>query len=470
MTQDALPYSKYLFSILSMLLLLVFSLSSSAATITQFNVHNLDGQTQITFDLSGPVKPKIFSLNNPTRLVVDLPNTKQSIALNAIAGNNSPLTKIRQGARPNTTLRVVFDLSNQVKYSSKTISENNQHQIILTLRPIATKPTTNIPEHVKTPPKPTPPVVPAPIPKEEATPPAADNPPPPQAISTHKPTEQRDIIVAIDAGHGGKDHGAKGQNGTKEKVITLEIARRLAKLINAEQGMRAYLTRDNDTFISLRNRIKRARKQKADMFISIHADAFQDQRARGSSVFVLSERGASSEAAKLIADKENAADLVGGVSLDDKDDLLASVLVDLSQNASLEASYEVANTILSGLKRIGRVHKKKVESAGFVVLKSPDIPSVLVETAFITNPDEERKLRSPSHQNKLARAILTGIRSYFRSNPLPFAASIPQQYIVKSGDSLSRIAQRYKVSMAALKKANNLRSNTILIGQKLQIP
>ncbi len=471
MTQDILSHSKYLFSTFVMLLLLIFPLISNAGTITQFSVRNIDAQTQITFDLSHPVTPQIFSLNNPIRLVIDLPNTKQSIALNAAADKNSPLIKIRQAGRPNKALRVVFDLANQVKYHSKATSENNHHQIILTLSPLVEKPITNAPDPIKTPTKPTPPAATQPpTPKEETTPPAADNTPPPQAISTHKPTEQRDIIVAIDAGHGGRDHGAKGRNGTKEKVITLEIARRLAKLIDAEQGMRAYLTRDNDTFISLRSRIKRARKQKADMFISIHADAFQDQRARGSSVFVLSERGASSEAAKLIADKENAADLVGGVSLDDKDDLLASVLVDLSQNASLEASYEVASTILSGLKRIGRVHKKKVESAGFVVLKSPDIPSVLVETAFITNPDEERKLRSASHQNKLARAILTGIRSYFRSNPLPFSAPIPQQYVVKSGDSLSRIAQRYKVSMAALKKANNLRSSKILIGQKLQIP
>jgi N-acetylmuramoyl-L-alanine amidase len=282
---------------------------------------------------------------------------------------------------------------------------------------------------------------------------------------------KRDIVIAIDAGHGGKDTGAIGPRGSKEKHIVLSIARRLAKLVNAEPGMRAYLTRDSDKFIALRQRIELARHKKADMFISIHADAFRDQRAKGASVFVLSKRGASSVAAQWLADKENAADLVGGITLEDKDELLASVLLDLSQTASLEASLEVADTVLSGLKRVGHVHKKHVESAAFVVLKSPDIPSVLVETAFISNPDEERKLNSNSHQTKLARAIMSGIRNYFERNPpLDTQQHSPQQHIVSRGDTLSTIAQRYQISLAKLKSNNDLDNNRLLVGDILLIP
>jgi N-acetylmuramoyl-L-alanine amidase len=280
---------------------------------------------------------------------------------------------------------------------------------------------------------------------------------------------RRDIIIAIDPGHGGQDSGALGKHGTKEKDIVLAVSKRLANIVNAEPGMRAYLTRDTDVFITLRQRIKRARENKADMFISIHADAFKDAKAKGASVFVLSQRGASSEAAQMMADKENAADLAGGISLEDKDDMLASVLLDLSQTASLEASLEVANTVLAGLKRVGNVHKKHVESAAFVVLKSPDIPSILVETAFVSNPDEERKLNTPSHQDKIARAILSGISNYFQRNPLPGSGS-PQQHIVSSGDTLSMIAQRYQISMLELKTSNNLNRSHINVGDVLIIP
>jgi N-acetylmuramoyl-L-alanine amidase len=288
-------------------------------------------------------------------------------------------------------------------------------------------------------------------------------------VKTSKVLPRRDIIIAIDPGHGGQDPGAIGPRGTKEKDIVLSVAKRLARLVDQEPGMRSYLTRDTDVFISLRDRIRRAHENGADMFISIHADAFHKRSARGSSVYVLSERGASSEAAQILADRENAADLAGGISLEDKDDLLASVLLDLSQTASLEASLEVANTVLSGLKRVGHVHKKQVESAAFVVLKSPDIPSVLVETAFISNPEEERRLLTSSHQAKLAQAMMVGIRNYFQRNPLP-GTSLPQQHIVSAGDTLSMIAQRYQVSMADIRTVNNMSSTSIQIGDVLKIP
>jgi len=207
------------------------------------------------------------------------------------------------------------------------------------------------------------------------------------------------LIVAIDAGHGGKDVGARGPSGTHEKDVVLAIARKLAALVEKEPGMRPVLVRDGDHFIRLRDRMQKARKQHADLFVSIHADAFDDHRARGSSVFVVSERGATSEMARILADQENAADLAGGVSLNDKDELLKSVLLDLSQSASIEASMNVADNVLGELKQIGNVHKSRVQQAGFMVLKSPDVPSILVETAFISNPAEERLLRDSRHQS-----------------------------------------------------------------------
>ncbi len=229
----------------------------------------------------------------------------------------------------------------------------------------------------------------------------------------------RPLVIAIDAGHGGQDPGARGPSGTREKDITLQIAKELARQVNATPGLKAYLTRDSDYFIPLTQRYQKARKAKADLFVSIHADAFTNPSASGSSVFVLSQRGASSQAAKWLANQENAADLVGGVRLHDKDDTLASVLLDLSQSATMKASEDMANHVLSGLKRLGKTHKSHVERANFVVLRSPDVPSMLVETAFITNPAEERRLRDPSHQRKLASAILAGVNTYFTRQPPP---------------------------------------------------
>ena len=229
----------------------------------------------------------------------------------------------------------------------------------------------------------------------------------------------RPLVIAIDAGHGGQDPGARGATGAREKDLTLQIARELARQVNATPGLKAYLTRDSDFFIALDQRYKKARAAKADLFVSIHADAFTNPAASGSSVFVLSQRGASSQAAKWLANQENAADLVGGVRLQDKDNTLASVLLDLSQSATMKASEDMATYVLGGLKRLGKTHKPHVERANFVVLRSPDVPSMLVETAFITNPDEERRLRDPAHQKRLAQAILDGVNTYFTRQPPP---------------------------------------------------
>jgi N-acetylmuramoyl-L-alanine amidase len=452
---------------LSLILLILSVTSAWAAGIDKVRVSQTGQDTRLVFDLKGEVNYTSFKLNKPDRVVIDLKNSKQWSIIKLPNFDGTPIKSLRYAQRETDTLRVVLDLASTREYKTQLLPPNGNypHRLVIDLstKPFpdakqATNQITSTKKEAK--------VTPTKQPKLEKE---VDKPKAKVVKKTIKPQPRRDIIIAIDAGHGGKDTGAIGKHGTKEKDIVLAIARKLAKLVNKEPGMRAYLTRNSDIFISLRGRIKRARKQKADMFISIHADAFHRREARGASVFVLSERGASSEAAQMLADKENAADLVGGISIDDKDDDLASVLLDLSQTASLVASTEVAETVLSGLKRVGNTHKKHVESAAFVVLKSPDIPSILVETAFISNPGEEKKLRSSSHQNKLALAMMSGIRNYFQRNP-PLGTQTPQQHIVSRGDTLSTIAQRYQVRLAELKSNNGLNNDTLKIGDVLFIP
>ncbi|MBL4850992.1 MAG: N-acetylmuramoyl-L-alanine amidase, partial [Gammaproteobacteria bacterium] len=284
----------------------------------------------------------------------------------------------------------------------------------------------------------------------------------------------RDVVIAIDAGHGGEDPGALGRKGTREKDVVLAIARELKRKINAQRGMRAVLIRTGDYYIEHRRRMRIARQAKADLFISIHADAFKDRRAKGASVYVLSERGASSEAAKWLAQKENQSDLVGGVSLDDKDPLTRKVLLDLSQNATLEDSHSSAREVLRAMGKVTRLHKKEVQQAGFLVLKAPDIPSILIETAYISNPTGERNLRSKAYQRKLAAAIVAGLKRYFAQSPQPgtLLASVAttQRHTISRGETLSLIASRYQVSLKSLRVTNKLASDRIRIGQILVIP
>ncbi|MDW2982235.1 N-acetylmuramoyl-L-alanine amidase [Rhodanobacter sp. KK11] len=319
---------------------------------------------------------------------------------------------------------------------------------------------------------------------------------------------QRQVVVAIDAGHGGKDPGSHGPGGTLEKNVTLAVARELAAQINRQPGMKAVLTRDSDFFIPLAQRYRIAREHNADLFVSIHADAFTRDDARGSSVWVLSPRGKTSEAARWLADRENRADLIGGTTLDDKDDSLAKVLLDMQQGWAMQASDMVAGNVLKALAQLGPTHRGYVERANFVVLRSPDVPSILVETAFISNPAEERKLRDPAHQKKLAEAVMGGVRNYFESTPPPgtwFAAEAARRngvqlassagsgdskaatasagrpaartraqardvHKVGRGESLSSIARQYGVSVGALKNANQINSNTVRAGTTLTIP
>lgn len=287
----------------------------------------------------------------------------------------------------------------------------------------------------------------------------------------------RDIVVIIDPGHGGKDPGASGPSGHHEKNVVLPIARRLYKVINSQPGFKAVLTRRGDYYVTLRGRLKFARTHRADMFVSVHADAFPNRQAHGSSVFALSERGATSEAARWIAKKENESELINGgtnVDLGDKSHMLRSVLIDLSQTATIGSSLQLGNSLISQLAKISRLHHKKVEQAAFVVLKSPDIPSVLVETGFMSNYAEEKRLISPAYQAKIASALLVGIKSYFWQRPprnTIIAALKAGTYIhvVKKGEVLSKLAWRYGTDVNALKEINHI-SGVISPGKRLIIP
>ncbi|OOZ41080.1 N-acetylmuramoyl-L-alanine amidase [Solemya pervernicosa gill symbiont] len=432
------------FTILLLLLLIAPTGFAAAVEVKDFRLWNAPDKTRLVFDISAPVEHNLFTLPNPDRVVIDLKSTKLKTKFSQQKG--PVLASIRSAPRnKGKDLRLVLDLSKKAKPKSFLLKPTQEygHRLVIDLEFAAERVT-----------------------KKKSVPVKA-------VKSLAKPAALRDLVIAIDAGHGGEDPGAKGRRGTREKDVVLAIARQLEKLLKREPGMRPVMIRNGDYYVGLRKRTEKARRANADLFVSIHADAFRDRRARGASVYVLSSRGATNEAARWLADSENAADLVGGVSLDDKDDLLASVLLDLSQTATIEASLEVGDKVLHQLKGLGRVHKRRVEQAGFRVLKSPDIPSILIETAFISNPEEERKLRDPRHQKKMAAAILKGVRAYF-SNKAPagtiIASRQPQSHTIRSGDTLGHIAARYHVTVSTLRKANRINGDRIRVGQVLKIP
>jgi N-acetylmuramoyl-L-alanine amidase len=344
--------------------------------------------TRVVLDLSGPAKHSLFTLEDPARVVIDLEDARVANADLALPEGRGFAKQLRVGVQGDKDLRFVIDLADRATPRVFSVEPNGPygHRLVVDLMPGAASS-------------------------------AAVTPPEP--VKSTLTDAGRDIVVAIDAGHGGADPGSIGKRGTYEKHITLQIARKLKEVIDREPGMRAELTRDGDYFIPLRDRITRARRKQADMFISIHADSFHDRSVVGSSVYTLSPKGASDESARWLADRENAADLIGGVSLDDKDAVLASVLLDLSQSASMSASIEAAGNVMNALVGLGNTTSRGVKHAGFVVLKSPDIPSLLVETAFISNPGEEARLLDSKHQQRLAQAIHNGVRTYFWENPPP---------------------------------------------------
>ncbi|WP_455197320.1 N-acetylmuramoyl-L-alanine amidase [Kaarinaea lacus] len=417
---------------------------AQAAQVNAVRMWSSPEGTRVVFDVDRKVEHNVFVLQNPDRVVIDLERTRFARPVTALDYSESLVKGIRTGTHENNNLRVVLDMKSHVLPKTFLLNPTKQYgyRLVVDLESV----------------------------NGQAVTPAPD---PAPASRSSLPQQGRDIVVAIDAGHGGEDPGAIGRRGTREKDVALSIARKLEALLRQEQGIKPVLIRSGDYYISLRGRIRKAREHKADLFISIHADAFRNGRAKGASVYVLSQRGASSEAARWLAASENDADLIGGVSLDDKDDLLASVLLDLSQNATLAASMDIGDRILAELKHVGHVHKRQIEHAGFVVLKAPDVPSILVETGFISNRQEESQLRSQRHQQRIASALLQGIKRYFNDNPPAgtlLASASKRQHLVAEGDTLSSIARQYRISPHQLQSVNGLSSDKIKAGHTLIIP
>lgn len=442
----------------------------AASDVRSVRLWRAPDNTRLVFDLSGPVQHSVFTLAAPDRIVIDVKGARLATNLEQLSLANTPITGVRSAQRSAEELRVVIDLSAPVSPKSFTLAPNQQygHRLVVDLF-----------DQGSAPPATQSPSVAASAPPVPVTP----TQPPPKL--TPVPNGKRDIVIAIDAGHGGEDPGALSPvKGQYEKNVTLAISRELQRQINAEKGFRAELVRTGDYFIPLRKRTEIARKKGADLFVSIHADAAPRSSAFGASVYALSERGATSETARWLADAENQSDLIGGagnVSLDDKDKMLAGVLLDLSMTASLSSSLNVGQKVLSNMSSITPLHKRRVEQAGFMVLKSPDIPSILVETGFISNPNEARKLHTASHQQALARSITSGVKQFFHENPPPgtYVAWLrdegkivagPREHVVARGESLALIAQRYQISLVALRSANKLNGDVIKVGQTLQIP
>ncbi len=367
-----------------------------AAELRSVQLSASDDGAQLTLDLSEGTPHKLFTLEHPDRVVIDLPQTHLAEGVHA-PEPSGVVTDVRLGTQPDGTLRVVAELKSALPARGAWAPDDAGHRLILTL----------------------------------GEPPAAA---PKTVRALHAPGDgDRDVVVAVDAGHGGEDPGAIGRGGTREKDVTLAIARALAQRINAEPGMRAVLMRDRDEFLELRERIRRAHGAHADMFISVHADAIRDRSVSGASVYVLSVHGASSEAARWLADHENAADLVAGARRDDQS-ALEPVLIDEAQNQIIGVSAAAAERVMSALEGVGEVRKAQVQRAGFVVLKSRDIPSMLIETAYISNPAEERRLRSTREQARLADAIASGVRSYFTQNP-PDGTRFKQEHRSRLADA-----------------------------------
>jgi N-acetylmuramoyl-L-alanine amidase len=436
-----------LYRLLIVALSILPALANAAVNITATRVWPAADYTRITIEASSEISQKMLLLKDPDRLVLDLDGVDLNANLKALANQISPndpyIKQVRVGNFKPGTVRVVIDLKVEVKPNIFMLQPagNYNHRLVLDVypmqdplsgvlskldkqaeitptqeqkapeqkpleKPIEAKPVENKPAEVK----------------PDATLPTVEMPPEEvvEKPLTNKPATQngvRLITVAIDAGHGGEDPGAKGANGSREKDITLAIAKKLKQRIDEEPNMRGILTRDADFFIPLHGRVVKARNMQADLFVSVHADAFIRPDARGSSVFALSEKGATSASARYLAKKENESDLIGGVSLDNKDMNLARTLLDLSQTATINDSLKLGKFVLKNIGEVNTLHKGSVEQAGFAVLKSPDIPSILVETAFISNPEEERRLNDDAYRAKLVESIVNGIKKYFATNP-----------------------------------------------------
>ena len=460
----------------SLIILLGFNFSASvnaANAVTATRVWPAQDYTRITLESAQPFVYKMSIIQNPDRVVVDIENIDLNQVVKSLSdkilASDPYIKQIRVAKFQQNVVRLVVDLKTEAKPNAFTLTPTGdyKHRLVLDVYPLkdplmamteqrdaasnsakggststeapdqviasedASDSNANQPEVVL---EPLPPEYKPPEPVAESkvaksTKPAEAIKPADAPITKDKESSQtaaqeaktkkngRQIVIAIDAGHGGEDPGARGATGSREKDVTLMIAKRLKEKIDNEPNMRAVLTRDSDFFIPLHGRVVKARNMQADLFVSIHADAFTNPAAKGSSVFALSERGATSASARYLAKKENESDLIGGVSLDDKDPVLARTLLDLSQTATINDSLKLGKAVLTQIGSINTLHTSRVEQGAFAVLKSPDIPSILVETAFISNPDEERRLNDSEYQDKLVTSILAGIKKYFSTNP-----------------------------------------------------
>jgi len=409
-------------------------------------------KTRVVFDMSAAPMHKLISLKNPHRVVIDIQNGNLNVDLTKVNINSTLINQIRSShTSENGKLRIVLDLKRAIEPHSFTLKpiQDVGNRLVLDLKDPQKKTVAN------------------------------------KGVTRAADLKKSDIFVVIDAGHGGEDPGASGYKGTKEKVVTLAIAKQLASLINQQKGMRAELSRKGDYYLSLRKRTEIARSRGADLFISIHADAFKNKKVRGSSVWVLSDRGAKSEVGLWLEQRENSADLLGGVesvALNQYEPDVAEVLLKIQTERSVGLSRSIASNIIAELGRIMKLHNKKPQEASFIVLKNPAVPSILVETGYISNASDERNLRSRTFQKKLANSILVGIHKYFRKNTpngVKLAALTNNNRSSKNqkhthrivrGDTLSGIASRYGVSLSILRRTNGLKSDKLLVGKRLVIP
>ena len=406
--------------------------AGAAERIAALRVWPAQDYTRITIEADRPIRHELLLVKNPERLVLDLEgvdfDSVQQEITNKILPDDPYIQQMRSGRYKPGVVRLVLDLKTEVQpqiFMLKPVGEYG-HRLVLDVYPL--NPVDPLMALLQKPEYKTGTALQGAeaalaAAREKAAAGTAQPVAPVQdQAETNKPSVARLVTIAVDAGHGGEDPGARGRGGSREKNVTLTIAKKLKEIIDAEPNMRAVLTRNGDYFIPLQVRVQKARRVRADLFVSVHADAFVKPHARGSSVFALSERGATSTAAKWLAKRENDADLIGGVNLDVKDRYLAMTLADLSLTAQINDSLKLGKAVLSELGGVNSLHKSEVEQAGFAVLKAPDIPSILVETAFISNPEEERKLNDERYQEQMAQAIFKGIKRYFTKNP-PLARS-----------------------------------------------
>jgi N-acetylmuramoyl-L-alanine amidase len=443
--------------------------------LESLTVNEHAAKTSVRCQLTNNSIRKVFTLKQPDRLVIDFDQTTSTINFQNLNTNAALVIRLRSGHPDIKTLRLVLDLKQPATIrSSHWLPAQRNFQI--DLQPVSIKPQRSpAPQSNLHPSTAMAGTMPHAILSQVNTPKLAARTPVPVS---HAPSKVlRDVVIVLDPGHGGKDPGAIGPMRTAEKHVVLAIAKKLKQRIDSQPGMRAVLTRDGDYYVGLRARLNIARRHNADIFVAIHADAFVNHHSNGASVFALSQRGATSEAARWLAEKENYSEL-GGVNLsglDDTNGVIRTVLIDLSQTATIGSSLRMGSRVLHGLDRITNLHNNKVEQARFVVLKSPDIPSILIETGFISNPREERNLTSEGYQIQLTRAIFDGIKNYFWDYPphgsrIEAMTNVKTRHVVRFGESLPRIAAHYHVSVSALQAANHITVNRVRPGQTLNIP